>query len=335
MGPIQVLWISNKGNISKFLTFTDTPSAVQLAISVLPALKALQSPLGSLYHCPLGTEMFPPDPEEESNVSNENNFSAYASLRMLLEVLVHFAAGTTDNVLLNAISDTRDLMTGLESWFAKYLLSQPYEGYNVIYQGGHVKFNGVFEPAPIEEVGGFAVDCQTWGLSVLGQGKVDGWYGLGTSYKLWLATKQFAGYRDAQGRLGGVGYTIVRGDKTNLIWSAEWTWGAIGACEKLAAEYRKIGQVAWADELDADARSMLQLVSQPIVRCANSGWCGGGLVQEDGSYLYANDRFFIPWGWYANPIGSTCSTAWAVMHAHDYNPFILGGGDTSPIAIPL
>ena len=55
-------------------------------------------------------------------------------------------------------------------------------------------------------------------------------------------------------------------------------------------------------------------------------WSGGGLVQNDGSYLYANARFFIPWGWFANPIGSTASTGWAVFWDYLYNPFELGGG---------
>ena len=35
-----------------------------------------------------------------------------------------------------------------------------------------------------------------------------------------------------------------------------------------------------------------------------------GLRFPDGSYVYANKRFFIPWGWFSNPIGATCSTAW-------------------------
>lgn len=49
---------------------------MQLALSLLPAAKALMSPLGSMYHCPLGTKMYPPDPEEETNVSNENKYLA-------------------------------------------------------------------------------------------------------------------------------------------------------------------------------------------------------------------------------------------------------------------
>jgi hypothetical protein len=332
-GPLQVLWITQGKNLTKFLTFDETPDAVQLAISILPALKALQSPLGSLYHCPDGTAMFPPDSSEESNVSNENNFSAYAALRMLQEILAYFTTGTVDPVLVKALYDTQSLTAGLESWFSKYLLSDPYNGYRVVFQGGHVKFTGEYEPAPIDQEGGFAVDCQTWGMAVLGQAKIDQWYGDGTAYQLWQATKKFAGYYDPSGQLGGVGYTIVDGGKSNLIWSAEWTWGAIGACERLAYEYGKAGHADWAATLSADAASMVRLASQPLKRCANSGWCGGGLVQEDGSYLYANDRFFIPWGWYANPIGATCSTAWAVMHKHNFNPFVLGGGETSPLSL--
>jgi hypothetical protein len=330
-GPLQVMWITNHTKLTKFLTFGETPDAVQLAISILPALKALQSPLGSLYHCPLGTDMFPPDPNEESNVSNENNFSGYAALRILQEILETYTVGTADPVLIKALSDTRSLTSGLESWFAKYLLAESFNGYKVVYQGGHVKFTGEFEPVPINQTGGFAVDCQTWGMAVLGQERVDGWYGAGTAYNLWQATKKFAGYYDPNGQLGGVGYTIVANGKTNLIWSAEWTWGAIGACERLAYEYGKAGRADYAQSLTADAQSMVKLITQPIKRCANSAWCGGGLLQEDGSYLYANDRFFIPWGWYANPIGATCSTAWAVMHEHNFNPFVLGGGNESPL----
>lgn len=42
-----------------------------------------------------------------------------------------------------------------------------------------------------------------------------------------------------------------------------------------------------------DYNSMVSEVTKPIIRCKNLGWCGGGLVQEDGSYLYANSRFFM------------------------------------------
>jgi len=256
----------------------------------------------------------------------------YAALTMLQEVLVRYTAGTTDPVLINALNDVKSLTSGLESWFSKYLLSDPYNGYRVFYQGGHVKFTGAsFTPVLINQTGGFAVDCQTWAVAALGQAKIDGWYGAGTAYQLWQAAKKFAGHYE-NGVLAGVGYTIIDGDDSKLVWSAEWTWGAITGCERLAYEYNKAGRADYAKSLSDDAASMVKMISRPIVRCSNNGWCGGGLLQEDGSYVYANSRFFIPWGWFANPIGSTCSTSWAEMHAHNFNPFVLGGGYTSPLA---
>jgi len=81
----------------------------------------------------------------------------------------------------------------------------------------------------------------------------------------------------------------------------------------------------------ADAASMVSFMQQQVQVCADDPvWCpGGGLILPDGSYLYANKRFFIPWGWYANPIGATSSTSWAVCNDWNYNPFMLGGGANS------
>ena len=35
----------------------------------------------------------------------------------------------------------------------------------MVYQGGHVSFGATFDPVPLNETGGFAVDCQTWGMT--------------------------------------------------------------------------------------------------------------------------------------------------------------------------
>lgn len=325
IGPLQTLWLTNGTNITEFTTFDDAPGAVQLALSILPALKALQSPLGSLYHCPKGTDMFPPDPDEATNVSNENNFSSYAALTMLYQLLLNKTQGTSDPILTSAIETVDTLLTGLEKWFSNYLLSP--EG--VIFQGGHVSFAGDFEPNYIVQPGGFAVDCQTWGMTVLGQPRIDGWWGEGTAYKIWQTTKEVAGFF-IDGKLAGVGYTnntFINGTKP---WSAEWTFGAINMARKLAYEYQQAGNSAYATDLLNDAQSMLDSLNQPAQRATNGTWIGGGLVQEDGSYLYCNTRFFIPWGWYANPIGSTCSTSWSIMAANNFNPFVFGGGVVSP-----
>ena len=281
IGPIQTLWIRTGGNISDFKTFDDAPPQVQMALSIMPALKALQSPLGALYHCPKGTKMFPPDPSEETNVSNENNFSAYAAVVMLYQLLVNKTEGTTDPVLTQAVTDLASIIKGQQKWFAskQYLLNdEPM----VVYQGGHVSFEGDFEPALLNETGGFAVDCQTWGLTVLGQEFVDSTFGQGTAYNIWQTTKKLAGYYTPSGELGGVGYTVYEGNSSipNPIWSAEWSWGAVNMARKLAYEYQEAGNTAYAKDLLQDADSMSKNLQQMAIRCANDTWCGGGLQQE-------------------------------------------------------
>jgi len=41
--------------------------------------------------------------------------------------------------------------------------------------------------------------------------------------------------------------------------------------------------------------------------------------------LYANKRTYIPFGWWANPLPATSSTAWGLMVDAEFNPFYLGG----------
>jgi len=94
---------------------------------------------------------------------------------------------------------------------------------------------------------------------------------------------------------------------------------------RLAMDYWAMGKTDFSNSLLADAASMAKLMNTSVIPCDDGVWCRGGLVQVDGSYLYANKRFFIPWGWYANPIGATASTAWAVLNDFNYNPFQLGG----------
>jgi len=284
--------------------------------------------LGSLYHCPLGTKMYPPDDDEQLNVSNENNFSAYSSLKALWFVLDNWYTGC-DPVLDEAKQITDKAIKGLDSWFSKNLLPAKIAGENVISQGGHVTFDGVYKYQQGDQA--FAVDCQTWGLLVFGQAKFDQYYGsITTAYDLWQTTKKLAGYY-VNDQIAGVGYTVPKANTTtnHEIWSAEWTWGAVFMTHKLSQEYQKIGKSAWADSLMADSKSMVKFMAEQAVPGVDGVWAGGGLVQNDGSYLYANKRFFIPWGWYANPIAATSSTGWAVFYDWMYNPFMLGGGSNS------
>jgi hypothetical protein len=50
------------------------------------------------------------------------------------------------------------------------------------------------------------------------------------------------------------------------------------------------------------------------------------IVQVSKPYLYASRRYRVPFGWYANPIPSTASTAWVIIVADDFDPFEYGGG---------
>ncbi|CUG91657.1 Hypothetical protein, putative, partial [Bodo saltans] len=111
LGPLQSLGLSTNNNLTNttcgsyfrtpllacdWKTFETTPPQVQLGISILPALLALQADVGTLFHCPWGSKIFPPDPDEGANVSNENNFSGYASIDTLYWVLTNYSKGSSD-----------------------------------------------------------------------------------------------------------------------------------------------------------------------------------------------------------------------------------------------
>lgn len=345
LGPIQVLEIKTGGNLTNttcgdpsadpqlpcdWKKYDSTPPPIQLAISILPGLEALQSQMGSLYHCPWGSKIFPYDSEEGFNVSNENNSSALAALKMLAAVFKNYTKGGGDELLTYGATTTDKLVKGLEDWFSKYLLSKDGElpnGVRLAYQGGHINSTG-YHPVPLNDVGGIAIDCQTWGTTVIGVENMDKWYGQGMSYKIWQASKKYSGFYK-NGVLAGVGYTSLHKNSSatpnNHIWSAEWTFGAINMCQVVAQQYKTLGNSQYFEDLMKDAQSMWNEVTKP--------W-PDGLQYSDGSYVYANKRFFIPWGWYANPVSATCSTAWAVMQEQNYNPFEFGGGDKPKLVEP-
>lgn len=39
------------------------------------------------------------------------------------------------------------------------------------------------------------------------------------------------------------------------------------------------------------------------------------------AFIYASKRYFIPFGWYSNPLPSTTSISWSLMLHYNYNPF--------------
>jgi hypothetical protein len=96
--------------------------------------------------------MFPPDPSEETNVSNENNFSAWAAFKALYFVLDNYYKGG-DETLDNAKQSTKKIIDGLEHWFATNLLPAKINNENVVSQGGHVTFDGTYKYQTGDQVG--------------------------------------------------------------------------------------------------------------------------------------------------------------------------------------
>jgi hypothetical protein len=195
----------------------------KLAVSLVPALKAMQSDMGAVYHDPSGT-----DGKDPHDISNENNFSVYAALRMLHEI-------TQDKEYLT-------MMAGIESYLKEKGMSP--DGF--LWQGGFYR-DGNFTATE-----DFAVDVQTWGILVLGPKKIDEMYGEGTALRMWQKTKELAGYYDENKQFRGVGFT-----RGHDVLSAEWTSGAVTAVLELALDYQdKDPQIF--KELMQDVVSMLQ-----------------------------------------------------------------------------
>jgi len=347
LGPLQALGLKTNNNLTNtscgnyfrrpilqcdWKTFDTTPPPVQLGISIIPALIALQAEVGTLFHCPWGAKIFPPDPDEGANVSNENNFSGYASIDTLYWVLTNYSKGSSDPVITWALESVTNLRKGLNKWFdADSILSKTGQLPNneqVVPQGGHYNTSGYF-PVAIDTTGGLAIDCQTWGMTVMGRERIDGKHGAGTCYKIWQTAKKYAGYYKGQ-TLCGVGYTDLASTNgssipVNTIWSAEWTFGAINMAQVLSKSYADAGNAEYAQSLMQDAQSMYDQVTQLWPQ---------GLRFPDGSYVYANKRFFIPWGWFSNPISALCSTAWSVLAAQNCDPFHWQCGDKPALQPP-
>jgi len=318
IGPLQTLYIMKNATLPMWTSYATAPTQIQLGVSIIPSLVALQSPEGSLYHCPGGSDIIPPDPDESSNVSNENDVSSLAAITMLLDVLQNNTQNWQSSDLSTYINDLSNLQSGLKSWFLKWAMAPPVNatGNRVFYQGGHVPFSGGFNPVPIDSYGGFAVDCQTWVSAVLGVNFIDTQITTvsGTAYNIWQQTKNFSAHYASDGSIAGVGYTI---DPLHEIWSAEWSWGAILMTRVLSIQYNALGLSQYATSLQTDSETMTQNLQRRVSE--------GGMISDSGGYLYCNHRYKIPWGWYANAIPSICSTAWSIMNDHLFDPFVLGG----------
>jgi len=332
--------------------------AVQNALHVLPAFAAMQSAIGGVYYAPSGTspnqDKTPLNPHV---VSVENNLSLYAGLRLLQQTLRAEAANEKDlgradrsaiqtalktlGTLIDGGEITRGTSTrGLLDFFRT---SAWLDGAFVV---GGLADDPAAASAWVPTLEPKAVDVNTWGIAALGTDTLDQWFGFGASYRAWQSVKRWGAY-GAGSTLWGVGYSDQDGngqrpDGSYLqgVLSAEWTAGAINAVRNMIRHY---GPAATGSDHPGEAKAMLQSLLRDeqdmlegvqtlrVDRYPHTDFPGkppdsiGLDTQTLRPYLYASRRHFIPFGWYANPLPSTCSTAWMLMLADHFDPLGYGG----------
>jgi hypothetical protein len=332
--------------------------AVQNALDLLPTFAAMQSPSGAVYYAPAGTVVNQGDQlTNPYEVAVENNFSLYAGLKILRATLQaaydhEGALGETDKATISRALRLIDAMinggvlekdrttAGLLAFFK-----------DSAWRGGEF-VQGGFADDPtrasswVVNSQAKAADVNTWGIVALGPRQIDQWFGFGAALQNWQRVKQWAGYGEGK-TLWGVGFSDQDGNGIDAegnyrqgILSTEWTAGAILMVRNLTAWYQTIPRGSphydqarrFLETLAFDEQSMLAAIKKlRIDTYATAGFPGQPpnyttlLSLPTWPYLYASKRYLIPFGWYANPIPSTSSTAWMIMLANRYNPFAYGG----------
>jgi len=219
-------------------------------------------------------------------ISSENNLSWYAALRMLYQI-------TGKDIYKKG-------MKKIESYLKTVWNSKE----NYFFQGAHFK-NRYWQPNTKH----FATDVQTWSIIVLGPKKLDQWFGEGTAYRIWKATKRISGVRNEKGDMLGVGFS-----RENSRVSIEWTAGAIFALRALVAYYQE-NHPGWAKKVERDIETMRKgMEAYKVV-----------VSESEESYSYSSKRDWIPFGWFSHDpeVLSLVSAAWIVLVDTNFNPFYL------------
>ncbi len=359
LGPLQAAHIQYLSNQKKtFVPLHDL--ALQNALQVLPTFAAMQSPSGAVYYAPAGTVGNQGDQlVDPYEVAVENNFSLYAGLNILRTTLqatlahdknlqaaeraaINEALQLSAAMINGGTIGTKRTTRGLLAFFKN----------SAWHQGEFVQGGRADDPtrtnAWVPNLQPKAVDVNTWGIAALGAQQIDQWFGFGASQRNWQQVKQWGGYGVGK-TLWGVGFSNQDGNGIDGagnfrqgVLSTEWTAGAITMLRDMIAYYQTIPpespQAAVARDfvaaLKLDEQSMLSAITKlRLDSYANVGFPGQPskysqlLSLPTQPYLYASKRYFVPFGWYANPLPSTCSTAWMFMVANHYNPFVYGGGN--------
>lgn len=355
LGPLQAAYIHYVvGLRGKCVPFEEL--AVRNALEVLPTFAAMQSPLGAVYYAPSNTAKNDGDEVVSPHVvSVENNFSLYAGLQVLgatlQSELTHDTHLTADDKgrIRGALALVRTMINGgplpnhrMTAGLLSFFRNSAWNGSEFV-QGGLA--NDPAQNTPwVPVLRPRAVDVNTWGVAALGADRIDEWFGLGAAFRIWSEVKNWGAYGVGH-TLWGIGYSDQDGNGTNPdgtykqgVLSAEWTAGAIVMVRNMIRHYskgsRSSGDIGAQYErgLREDESAMLDNIQRlRFDRYQSSAFPGKPasyrklIVQANKPYLYASRRYRVPFGWYANPIPSTVSTAWIIMLADDFDPFGYGG----------
>jgi len=298
LGPLQVAFLEANKNPNGI---SDSSNAMRLSIGVFRAFQISQLPNGGIAYAPWNT-WDDSNPALGGTASVENAASALASLKALLFVIQQ----NQNTQHKNLLPEIQDVITKLTNFIRSSF--DPAVGYFL--QGGQYDQNRNFIWNK-DEYSTFAVDCQTWVISVIGAPTIDSWYGTGATLKIWQNTKLLGGYSyDAPSdTVFGVGFSK---NQDVQIFSGEWSFGAVNMLRILANQLPD--------------SSMKLLNEATIIRQAIDDTLTFYDVSINSDIVnYANRRYYIPFGWYANPLPSLASISWAVFTDSDYNPFLLGG----------
>lgn len=335
--PIGALYYAPKGSLGNTGSALVNPYTVSIEnnASGLAGLLVLYNTLKNIKnHAPAGTV----DP------------TVYANLQAMI-----FGGTTTFTISGAPVIKTT---SGVMSFLQNYAFDKTN---GIFYQEGHANdpaYPGQVWAPGVDANGSLkTVDVNTWTISLLAQ-VIDSWNLTDssgkpvTSYSIWQNVKSFGGFTGPDNTLWGVGYSAADGNgysPSNPTWnqsgilSAEWTAGAINMVSVLRNLYSSDN--AKLASLSTDYNSMVK----GVMSLSTDNYNGNGiesaysfapfphapsnyltLVPQPPAtqlgFLYASKRYFIPFGWFANPLPSTCATAWMIMVHYGYNPFILGGG---------
>jgi len=273
-----------------------------MSLDYIPSLKKMMiDSVNGIYYAPHNTYgVVKPKGEQ---VSTENQASTLAGILMLRSIL------NQKKIFSNVVKDIENIATKLETF-----IKNSYDPSLGFFRNGlfyDIK-NGNQQVWDTE----FAVDCQTWTMSVLGSVKVDQWFGKGTALKIWELTKKVGGYKFNGTHAHGIGFDSNFGKpEQDQVFSGEWTFGAINMLKIFMNESNGYESA----KLAADIFLLRQGVETELTTHVTVNG-----VQTT-SVLYANKRYWIPFGWWSNPIPSLASTGWAALVDNRFNPLYLGG----------